>query len=59
MVTIAPTHRPGVPGHRCCNWNALGSICNSSVPVVRHSAEATHISCDFFKTRSPCFLKLL
>ena len=34
IVTIAPTYRPGVPGHRCCSWNALGSISNSSVLVV-------------------------
>ena len=31
MMMKAPTYRPGVPGHRCCNWNALGSISNSSL----------------------------
>ena len=25
-MTKAPTYRPGVPGHRCCNWNAPGSF---------------------------------
>ena len=39
MVTKAPTYQPGVPGHRCCNWNALGSISNSSVLVA---PAATH-----------------
>ena len=29
-MTKAPTYRPGDPGHRCCNGNALGSI---SIPV--------------------------
>ena len=38
-MTKAPTYRPGVPGHRCCNWNALGFISNSGVPVA---PAATH-----------------
>ena len=39
ITNTPPTYRPGVPGHRCCNWHALGSISNSSVPVA---PAATH-----------------